>query len=280
VIGDPLDLIASGPTVRDESTWADAWNLVQRYNLDEGGKYELPSEIRSVLKAGMEKEELNVQHEEDTKIISEGGNSSSFVDESRTVLVGNNALAVDAAASEALKLGYNPVVLGTTIEGEAIHIANMYISMAQQIALQRNNDSDDHEQTSTSLFPISRLPAALIAGGETVVTLPDDHGMGGRNQEIGLAAALQMKKLALRNVVVASVGTDGTDGPTDAAGAVVDGSTIDRIEHDNGFTCLGETSLQHHDAYTFFDSSDRHGSLIKTGATGTNVADVCAILIK
>eukprot|EP01083_Nonionella_stella_P022682 62712_1 len=130
--------------------------------------------------------------------------------------------------------------------------------MAEQVQLQRTNP------TSAS-FPFVKLPAALIAGGETTVTLSKNHGKGGRNQEIGLAAALRMKSCRLRDIVLASVGTDGTDGPTDAAGSVVDGITIDRVESSNGGTMSGKDALEKHDAYNFFDSSNDSKPLVKTG---------------
>ena len=269
VIGDPLDLIASGPSVKDRSTWSEACELVERYGLADGGKYELPIEILSILKEGKDFErdihdEPILQQEED-----------NVFDASKTVLVGNNALAVSAAALEAKRLGYNPVVIGTTIEGEAVDIANMYVSMAQEIQLQRTNPT-------RSIFPPAQLPVALIAGGETTVTLTANSGKGGRNQEIGLAAGLKMRANNLRDIVIASVGTDGTDGPTDAAGAVVDGGTIDRVELDNNGTFKGDDALRKHDAYSFFDTcaSKENSALVLTGATGTNVADVCVILIK
>jgi glycerate 2-kinase len=270
VIGDPLDLIASGPSVKDESTWSDAWNLVQRYGLGKGGKYELSDEILGLLQFGKDEEE-----DENLEKNGDHGRSSDeqiFVS-SETVLVGNNALAVSAAAEQAKKLGYNPVILGTTIEGEAVDIANMYVNMAEQVQYQRTNPS-------LSTFPIANLPLSLIAGGETTVTLTENSGKGGRNQEIGLAAALKMRSCNLRDIVLASVGTDGTDGPTDAAGAVVDGGTIDRVEIDNGHLYDGEEALRNHDAYTFFDGSKQDNPLVKIGATGTNVADVCVTLVK
>jgi len=269
VIGDPLDLIASGPSVKDRSSWSEACELVERYGLGDGGKYGLPIEILSILKEGKDfegaiQDEPMLQQEED-----------NVFDASKTVLVGNNALAVSAAALEAKRLGYNPVVIGTTIEGEAVDIANMYVSMAQEIQLQRTNPT-------RSIFPPAQLPVALIAGGETTVTLTANSGKGGRNQEIGLAAGLKMRANNLRDIVIASVGTDGTDGPTDAAGAVVDGSTIDRVELDNNGTFKGHDALRKHDAYSFFDTcaSKENSALVFTGATGTNVADVCVTLIK
>jgi glycerate 2-kinase len=285
VIGDPLDLIASGPSVPDQSTWDDAWELVERYRLNRnhnennndanGGENGLPQKVLDILKDGKDGK-LDVQdlptidHPMFTTICDQSESGSKL---SETVLVGNNAQAVAAAAEEAQRLGYNPVVLGTTIEGEAMHIANMYVSMAEQVQLQRTNPT-------SAVFPFVKLPAALIAGGETTVTLSKNHGKGGRNQEIGLAAALRMKSCGLRDIVLASVGTDGTDGPTDAAGSVVDGITIDRVESSNGGTMSGKDALEQHDAYNFFDSSNDSKPLVKTGPTGTNVADICVSLIQ
>lgn len=195
-----------------------------------------------------------------------------------------------------------------------------------------NDNHNDDEQSNPNYLMASSLPVALIAGGETTVTLPSSDnnysGKGGRNQEIGLVAALTMKEKKIRNMILASIGTDGTDGPTDAAGAMVDGGTIDRVESillhhfhdstgggggDGGVEPImtGTEALKYHDSYTFFHSewNYNHGttdddtadgtdildtdgnsskeedsmcfnSLIKTGPTGTNVADVCVVLVK
>lgn len=248
ILGDPLDLIASGPTVRDESTWSDAQQLLRQNHV-----------LQTTLPPAV------------LKLLREGPNDSDDIPEQvfakcKNVLVGNNELAVTAAADEAQRLGYNPVVLSSCIEGEAKHVAGVYTAMAQQLSLQRERDNVPYSMVS--------LPAAIFGGGETTVTLPtDNQGKGGRNQELALAAALQLKEWQLRNVVVASVGTDGTDGPTDAAGAVVDGSTVDRIDGD------ALEALQRHDAYNFFKDVD-DGPLVIMGPTGTNVADVCVVLVK
>ena len=296
VIGDPLDLIASGPSVPDTSTWDDAWDLIERYGLDEGGEYELEPCVIDILnkrrtKSGEEVSNNDVVDDlppaDHPMFCTECPHSDTKAKMSETVLVGNNAQAVYAAAEEAQRLGYNPIVLGTTIEGEAMHIANMYISMAEQAQLQKSTIPTSKVST---MFPFTKLPAAMIGGGETTVTLSKGHGKGGRNQEIGLAAALKMQSCGIRDVVLASVGTDGTDGPTDAAGAVVDGGTVERVEVENGGTILGKDALERHDAYTFFDScrsgdnkstsTSATSPLVITGPTGTNVADVCVTLIQ
>jgi glycerate 2-kinase len=248
ILGDPLDLIASGPTVPDPSTFRDALQLVHANNLDTV----LPASVMSVLVKGLE------DSSEDTP----KGDSPVF-ERCNTVLVGNNELAVLAAADEASSRGYDPVILGTMMEGEARNVAGVYTAMVQH--LKRGGK-----------YPMSRLPSALIAGGETTVTIGNESGKGGRNQELALVAAQQLQALKLRDVVLASVGTDGTDGPTDAAGAVVDGATVDRLTGSVG------DALGRHDAYTYLDQVDDegHSPLIRTGPTGTNVADVCVILIK
>jgi glycerate-2-kinase len=253
ILGDPLDLIASGPTVPDPSTFHDALQLVQANNLDTV----LPTSVMAVLRKGVE------DSIEDTP--KEG---SPVFERCHTVLVGNNELAVLAAADEASTRGYNPVILGTMIEGEARHVAGVYTAMVQHLKHSGGGGGGK--------YAMSQLPVALIAGGETTVTLGNESGKGGRNQELSLVVAQHLQARKLRDVVFASVGTDGTDGPTDAAGAVVDGATVDRLTGSVGH------ALARHDAYRYLDQVDDkgHSPLIRTGPTGTNVADVCVILIK
>mmetsp|Transcript_15535 Transcript_15535/g.33576 ORF Transcript_15535/g.33576 Transcript_15535/m.33576 type:complete len:649 (-) Transcript_15535:1412-3358(-) len=277
IVGDPLDLIASGPTVPDPSSWDDAVKLVGNYGLGRGGEYELPSAVLDVLDSGVKGELEGTPGDEHPAFSTKRSlEDSSML--TGTVLIGNNELAVTSAATEAERSGYNAIMLGSTVEGEARDVAGVYTSLAEQLSKQRTSPG----QT----FALAKLPAALIAGGETTVTLGPSSGKGGRNQEIGLVAALHLKNKGLRDIVVASAGTDGTDGPTDAAGAVVDGGTIDRVEHMNGGTVKGVEALEKHDAYTFFDSVGSTGEstsiypLIRTGPTGTNVADVCVVLVK
>ena len=277
IVGDPLDLIASGPTVPDPSSWDDAIELVTKFGLGRGGEYELPSAVLDVLDSGVKGELEDTPGDEHPAFSTKRpSDDSSMLTE--TILVGNNELAVTSAAMEAERIGYNAIVLGCTVEGEAKDVAGVYTSLAEQLSKQRTSP----DQT----FALAKLPAALIAGGETTVTLGPSSGKGGRNQEIGLVAALHLKDKGLRDIVVASAGTDGTDGPTDAAGAVVDGGTIDRVEHMNGGTVTGAVALENHDAYTFFnsassaDESTSIDPLIRSGPTGTNVADVCVVLVK
>jgi len=261
VLGDPLDLIASGPTVPDTSTFGDAYQLVQKNNLE----YKLPAKVVQLLKDGMAGSVPDAPSK-DHPIFSEG--------KSETVIVGNNELAVQAAAQAAHVRGYSTRVIGCRVDGEAKEVANMYAAMAQHLALQRNQSN---RNTIDDPYALAKLPLALIAGGETTVSIPaGSKGKGGRNQELALAAALKFQQLGLRDVVLASVGTDGTDGPTDAAGGIVDGGTIARLEND------AEEALKLHDSYNYLKQKDQdgHSPLVKTGATGTNVADICVLLLK
>lgn len=168
----------------------------------------------------------------------------------QNLIVGSNALAVAAAEVEARRLGYRTLVLSTFIEGETREVARVHAAIAKEVL--------------ASGRPI-RSPACVISGGETTVTVRGG-GMGGRNQEFVLAAAIDIA--GLESGTVFSAGTDGTDGPTDAAGAIADGQTVARAR------TLGLDPVEYltkNDSYHFFE---KLGDLVKTGPTGTNVADV------
>jgi len=174
----------------------------------------------------------------------------------RNVIVGSNALAVSAAEREAKRLGYRTLVLSTFIEGETRDVAGVHAAIVKEVL--------------ASGRPVRR-PACIISGGETTVTIRGT-GSGGRNQEFALAAAIDIA--GLEKVTVFSGGTDGTDGPTDAAGAIADGKTVARGRE------LGldaDECLANNDSYQFFESL---GDLVKTGPTGTNVADIRLLLIE
>ncbi len=164
----------------------------------------------------------------------------------QNLVVGSNRLAVDAAAKKARELGYRPLVLSTRIQGETREIARMHAAIA--------------------LEPPVRPPVAIISGGETTVTLRG-NGLGGRNQEFVLAAAIELA--GAPGVTVLSAGTDGTDGPTDAAGAIADSTTLARGSDARRF-------LDANDSYHYFQPL---GDLIKTGPTGTNVMDIRLLLV-
>jgi hydroxypyruvate reductase len=174
----------------------------------------------------------------------------------QNLVVGSNRQAIDAAATAARERGFRTLVLSTSIEGETRDVAGMHAAIAREAA------TAGHPQ---------RPPLCLLSGGETTVTLGGSDGKGGRNQEFALAAALGIA--GLENVLVLSGGTDGTDGPTDAAGAIADGQTLTRAE---ALHLDAKRFLANHDSYHFFE---KLGGLLKTGPTGTNVMDVRIVLI-
>ena len=235
VVGDPLDVIASGPTVPDPTTFSEAVTILDRYGL--AGS--VPPAVRRHLQAG-----LRGQLPETPKA------GAALFARVHNLIVGSNRLAAEAAAQEALARGFNALLLSTFVEGEAREVALVAAALAKELV--------HHDR------PVPR-PACLVWGGETTVTVRGG-GKGGRNQELALAAALAMQDLT--NVLLVALGTDGTDGPTDAAGAVATGETVSRA------ALLGldpHAYLADNDAYTFFDAL---GDLIRTGPTGTNVNDL------
>jgi hydroxypyruvate reductase len=240
VIGDDLDVIASGPTAPDASTFATARAVLEKYGLLD----RVPPAVRERIEAGLRGE------------IPETPKASDPVFRRvQNLIVGSNALAVQAAAQKARELGFRPLILSTRIEGEAREIARMHVAIAKEAAL--------------SGRPV-RPPACIISGGETTVTVRGD-GLGGRNQEFALAAALDLA--GARRIVVLSAGTDGTDGPTDAAGAIADGETVARAE---ALGLRAREFLARNDSYHFFQPL---GDLLLTGPTNTNVMDVYLALV-
>tara|TARA_B100001123_G_scaffold314375_1_gene351805 strand:- start:951 stop:2309 length:1359 start_codon:yes stop_codon:yes gene_type:complete len=240
VIGDPMDVIASGPTVPDTSTFKDCWEIFEKYEITDA----LPSAVRERFEAGVSGDIPDTPKPGDEAL-----------EKCHNVVVGSNGLAVGAANEKAIALGYNTLVISTRLEGEAKEIAHLYSAIAKEIR--------------TEGKPIA-APACVIAGGETTVTVRGD-GKGGRNQELALAGAIQLSGWG--EVVLFSGGTDGTDGPTDAAGAVADSETISRSEQ-AGLSAIG--FLKNNDAYHFFKPL---GDLVMTGPTGTNVADVAFVIV-
>jgi len=237
VIGDPLDVIASGPTVPDPTTFRDALGIVDRLGI----RGSLPPRVVSHLEAGARGE-----HPETPKP-DEGSFSTSH-----TALVGTNSIALKGAACEAERRGYRSHILTSSLRGEASEAAKVVCALAEGV-------------------PARGGPTALILGGETTVTLSPDAGKGGRNQEFALSAAREIR--GRTNITLASVGTDGTDGPTDAAGGLVDGATWERAIR-CGFS--PDVALQRHDAYPLLRAT---GDLVMTGPTGTNVMDVIVVLV-
>ncbi|MEZ5401811.1 MAG: glycerate kinase [Bryobacteraceae bacterium] len=240
VIGDAMASIGSGPTVPDPTNFAQAAAILDQYGLRERA----PAGVRRRIERGVAGEI------EDTPKPGE-----AVFAKTQNLIVGSNRLAVDAAAVKAKSLGYRALVLSTTIEGETRDVARMHAAIAREV--------------QDSGRPV-RAPACLISGGETTVTIRGD-GLGGRNQEFALAAAIDLE--GRHDVLALSGGTDGTDGPTDAAGAVATGLTAARARAQR----LNPAALlANNDSYRFFDPL---GDLIKTGPTGTNVMDVRLVLI-
>jgi glycerate 2-kinase len=235
VVGNPLDVIASGPTVADSSTFAQAYGLVQRYELEDV----LPRSIVRHLQRGAAGEVPDTPKPGDPTL-----------NRTQNVIVASNELAAAAAEAEARRLGFHTMVLSTFIEGEAREVARVFAAIAREIA--------------ASDRPVAR-PACLIAGGETTVTLRG-RGRGGRNQELALAAALRIQ--GLDDVIIVSLATDGTDGPTDASGALADGQTVQRAA---ACGLDAQAHLDRNDAYPFFAALD---NLLLTGPTNTNVNDL------
>jgi glycerate 2-kinase len=239
VIGDDLDVIGSGPTAPDSSTFAQAKALLEKYGILD----RVPAAVRERIEQG-----IAGAVEETPKP------GAPEFSRTQNLVVGSNQLAVDAAAAKARELGYRTMVLSTFIEGETRDVARMHAAIVKEIR--------------ASARPL-RPPACLISGGETTVTLRGD-GLGGRNQEFVLAAAIDLD--GYDKVVVLSGGTDGTDGPTDAAGAIADGRTLARAR-EKGLEA--GRYLANNDSYHFFEAL---GDLVKTGPTNTNVMDVRFLL--
>jgi len=240
VVGNPLDAIASGPTVPDNSTFEDAWRLLERYDLLD----KVPESVVEVIRRGVRGE-----------IPENPGEGDAIFDGIQNVIVASNDLAAEAAQRQAEALGLNTLLLSTYVEGEAREVARVFAAIAKEIR--------------GSGRPVAP-PACVILGGETTVTLRGD-GKGGRNQEMALAAAIAIA--GMDNVTIACLATDGTDGPTDASGALADGSTVARAR-DMGLDPWAH--LAQNNAYPFFEAL---GDLLMTGPTQTNVNDLAFVLV-
>ncbi|RLG41509.1 MAG: glycerate kinase, partial [Thermoproteota archaeon] len=241
VIGDPLDTIASGPTAPDETTFQDAWEVLENYDLVD----KMPESVIRVLKEG-----LNGNVPETPKPDDE------VFENVFNIIVANNTRSVQAAERFLTEMGYNTLLLGSRVQGEAKYIGRFLAGLAASIY---------HEAV-----PISP-PAAVIAGGETTVTVTG-QGIGGRNQELVLGAVRDLS--GMDGVSLASIGTDGIDGVSEAAGAICDGHTLDRALKEG---LRPETFLKNNDSHTFFSWL---GDLLITGPTLTNVMDVMGIVIQ
>jgi hydroxypyruvate reductase len=238
-VADDPSVIGSGPTVPDDTTFADALGIVAGYGIT------LPGSVRAHLERG-----AIGQADETIK------SGDSRLDESTFTLVGNRLMAVDGAARAAESAGYQVVVVRDPTTGEARDAARRFVEAAAEAARRATQ------------------PLCVIGSGETIVTVRGT-GLGGRNQEFGLAGAtgLSVIETGGRRAVLASAGTDGIDGPTDAAGVVVDAETISR----GAAAGLDvQKALENNDAYHFAAAA---GALITWGPTGTNVGDLHVLLV-
>jgi len=235
VVGNPLDVIASGPTVADTTTFADAWAVLERYGLTESA----PVAIRNHLRRGVAGEIPDTPKAGDPAF-----------EQVQNVLIGDNRHAAEAAIQKARELGLQAELLTTWLEGEAREVGRAAAALAKGLLC-----------NEASL----KRPACWVLGGETTVTVRG-KGKGGRNQELALATALALD--GWQGTLVAALATDGNDGPTDAAGAVVSGETISLGK---GQELDALQSLADNDSYHYFSTL---GHLIVTGPTNTNVNDL------
>ncbi|MCU0821521.1 MAG: DUF4147 domain-containing protein, partial [Spirochaetes bacterium] len=240
VVGDNMDVIGSGPFVPDNSTFEDAFSVLEKYGLL--GKIPVP--VLSYIKAGME-----------GKIEENPAINSPVFQNVTNLIIASNIIALKTAKTEAEKMGYNTIILSSHIEGDTAYAANFHSAIAKEIL--------------TSSNPIKR-PACVISGGETTVKVTG-NGLGGRNMEFAIQSALHINDMD--KITIASVGTDGTDGPTDAAGAVADCSTIKR---GCKIGLMITDYIKNSDSYNYFKKLD---DLIVTGPTNTNVMDIRIMII-
>ena len=242
VVGDDLDTIASGPLVPDRSTFRDCQEILERLRI----AHKVPASVRRRIDEGAK-----------GRIPETPKPGDPIFRNKQNVIVANNSTACAAAARKARRMGYHAMVLTSRLEGDTGECARVHMAIVQEIVLEGR--------------PLKR-PACLLSGGETTVQILG-KGKGGRNQEFALHCARPLAVLPAP-CVVACLGTDGTDGPTDAAGAFSDNSTLTRaLKFGPGFL---KESLENNDSYRFFQ---RLGDLIITGPTRTNVMDLHIILI-
>ncbi len=240
VIGDRLDTIASGPTAPDETTYRDVYNILNRRGLWN----EIPENMKKIIELGL-KGEIPDTPKPGDPVFSKVHN----------IIIASNAIALESMAKKVKEHGFKPLILTSMIEGEAKEVGKVLASIIKNIVLYSK--------------PIEK-PAAILAGGETVVTVKG-NGIGGRNQELCLSLAISIKNL---EAVAICMGTDGIDGISPAAGAIVSGDTIDE-----GYSIELDPIkyLENNDSYTYFSKINR---AIITGYTGTNVNDIFIALVR
>lgn len=238
VVGDPLDVIASGPTAPDPTTFRDALAILNKYKAES----QIPPKIRQYLLDG-----LAGKNSETLKDMDE------ILDYTYNLVIGNNRLALASAQEKAESLGYEARIVTDKLEGDVEIVCAEIFNLA--LLTQQQNP---HQRS------------CLLFGGEPTVKVRGE-GLGGRNQHLALLMAQALKDHPI--ITFLSGGTDGTDGPTDAAGAVVDSYTMSNSEN---LKLNLEQHIHHHDSYHFFK---QEGGLIRTGPTQTNVMDLLVVLI-
>jgi hydroxypyruvate reductase/glycerate 2-kinase len=249
VVGDPLDVIASGPTSPDPSTFAEALAVLDKFSLLNKGVQDpyqaCPPSVMEYLRQGA------------AGAVPE--TPKSLPPTVRNIIIGNNPRSLAAAHAKANEAGYRTLNLGSCIEGESRQVATVMAGIVRSIRWHG--------------LPVP-APVCLLSGGETTVTLARNHGLGGRNQEFALAFISELGQEGLQDVTVLSGGTDGEDGPTDAAGAWADETTLRKA----ATLCLDPSEfLKRNDSYHFFEKT---GDLLNIGLTETNVMDIRVILVR
>ncbi len=243
VIGSPLDVIASGPTVPDPTTWVDAWAVIEKYNL----AADLPPAVRQRLQDGLAGRLPDTPKPDDP-----------VFERVHTHIIGDNAMAAEAARRAAKSQGFDAAILSTFVQGEAREVARVMVALGREVVARGR--------------PLS-APACLILGGETTVTL-HGSGKGGRNQEMALAAAIELARIPEANpIVIVALATDGTDGPTDAAGGMADAHSVARGQ------AAGLDAQQHLDQNNAYPWLMATGDRLVTGPTRTNVNDLYFVFV-
>ena len=239
VIGDPLDVIASGPTAPDPTTFADAISIIRKYKIES----QIPEKIYRVLQEGFDKKRQETLKESDEVILN-----------THNLIIGTNKLALKTAKEKAESFGYKSEIMTNKIDGDVNDVASYIVETAINVK---------KEET------INKKICLLFAGEPTVKV--KGKGLGGRNQHLALLTAGLIKDFP--GITLLSGGTDGSDGPTDAAGAVVDSLTA---ENASNLHLDMEQYINNFDSYHFFK---QEGGLIITGPTQTNVMDLMIVLI-
>jgi len=240
VTGNPLEVIGSGPTVPDPSTFGDALRVIEKYNLTA----DMTAGVLNHLRDG-----LNGIHPETPKP------GDPLFDDMVNILAGTNQIALEASKEEAIRLGFSSYIIDNELNGDVENVCESVLNMA--LSFRNNNDIPK--------------PLCLLYGGETTVKV-SGNGRGGRNQHLALSMAIRLRNIP--GITFLAAGTDGTDGPTDAAGAVVDSETTGKAAIMNEDP---ENYLYEFNSYDFFK---RAGGLLKTGPTFTNVMDLLVVIVE